>query len=94
MNIETFRFVRRSSVVLVTAGLALLCASLVACESHVMLGEPVPAAAQPAQMAAYSLQGMEPMPPFDETPITPAETAGATDDRYLARLTNAVLVGQ
>ena len=71
-------FVGESIVVLATAGMALVCASLVACESHASVGESARAAMQPTAVAVDPLAGLEPRPPFDETPITPVETVGAS----------------
>jgi hypothetical protein len=94
MRSVTFRFVGDSIVVLTTAGMALACASLVACESRASTDEQVMATSQPAQIAINPLAGMEPRPPFDETRITPTETVGANDDRVPGRSTETVSSGQ
>ena len=94
MRFATIRFLGDSFVVLTTVAMAFACASLVACGSHAPADEQVMATAQPTQVAINALEGMEPRPPLDETPITADETVGAKDDSYLGRMTAAALAGQ
>ena len=60
------------------AAIALTCVSIAACQSRAAPEQQSAAAASPPSTAVNSLQGMEPAGPFDETPITPFETVGAS----------------
>jgi hypothetical protein len=72
------RFGRGSTFVTVTAGLALVCAALVACKSRGVAEAQAAPTGQPTIATIDPLQGLVPSPPFDETPITTFEAVGAS----------------
>lgn len=78
MSCRVHRFMGDLSVAFATAGLALLCAPLVACDSRASVEAQVTPTVQPTRVAANPLRDLEPRPPLDETPITPMETVGAS----------------
>lgn len=78
MSCSIHRFMGNLSVVLATAALALLCASLVACDSRASVAAQVTPTALPTRVAANPLRDLEPRQPLDELPITPMETVGAS----------------
>lgn len=59
-------------------GLMVASAALVACDSRTVAVEQARAPVKSMPAAFSRSDGMEPRPPFDETSITPVETAGAS----------------
>ena len=66
------------SAAFTAAGIALTCFSIAACQSRAAPAQHDMTAASPPGITVSSLPAMEPAGPFDETPITPFETVGAS----------------
>ena len=78
MNIRTpFSTVSRYAT-FGAAGVTLTCALLAACQSRSAPAQNETTVGGLPGTTVNSLQGMEPAGPFDETPITPYETVGAS----------------
>jgi hypothetical protein len=77
MSYRIYRLMGDLSVAFATAGPALLCASLIACDSRAFVEAHITPTVEPMRVAAKPLHDLEPRPPLDETPITQMETIGA-----------------
>jgi hypothetical protein len=78
MSCRIYRFLGDLGDAFATAGPALLCAFMVACDSCASVEAQVTPTVQPTRVAANRLGEFESRPPSDEPPITPMETVGAS----------------
>jgi hypothetical protein len=78
MNIRITLSTVNPCAALTAASIALTCASLAACQSRSAPAQNETAIVALPGTTVNSVQGMEPAGPFDETPITPYETVGAS----------------